>query len=86
MAALALVLESDHAYFLHHDSYVACNGLLGEYTESEVHAAADKDPDCYKGFLSADAFLAVEAALIGNRLLPRKYLEDLATAWARSEE
>lgn len=80
MAALAPILEVEHA-FLRHDSLVGCNEVFGEYSEDELRAAVQADPSCAKGELSDNAREAVRAALTGNSLLKRGLAAELILAW-----
>lgn len=80
MRALAPIYSRSDP-FLDHDSYVACNTLLGEYTPEEVEAEFELNDRIFKGDLSPQGCCEVRAALVDNKHLPRKYRPLLHTAW-----
>ncbi|MCR6624820.1 hypothetical protein MUU77_02745 [Pseudoxanthomonas sp. F37] len=81
VACMALIRATDHAGFLTHDSYVACNQLSHEYSYEKLSGILSSDPGIRVGALHASARDSVSRALAGNSLLSGKYLRHVRPNW-----
>lgn len=82
LAALAPVLAKEHPGFLVHDSYIDCTSVLAEYDEETIRQLYKADIRIYRGVISDVGRTAVQSALAGNKLVPRRLLAVLQASWA----
>lgn len=73
--------QKDHAGFLDHDSYLACDHLSHEYSREHLLDLLGRNPSVRKGRLHDGVRAQVALALRDNHLIQAKFLRELAPLW-----
>jgi hypothetical protein len=80
--ACPVLRRAEHAGFLTHDSYLGCDQRPShEYNDEQIEKKLQSDPAVRVGRLSNIAIAEILASLKTNRLVPRKYLNELVPLW-----
>jgi hypothetical protein len=77
------ILSAEHPEFLDHDSFIGCDQVWFEYANEheQLLGMLKSDGKILAGRLHANAMRAVLAALTTNKLIKRKYLNELIPIW-----